>query len=166
MKISEIEAISLEDLTAQLEAKGISPRKLSGATVSSELPEGKVTFTEYSVVNTTIDDKESAFIVVHTDKGDKCTLSRLQAAIFKGTTEEAQKAIVATKKGDNYYLPTPEIVNPKLQGNQAAALKMLVGKTFNCKKVEGLRSTYKAEGYDSIEEVEIKPYITYALEAK
>ena len=172
MKITEITSKSIETLTAELKASGISEKKLDQARETSFLSEGEVKFVDYSINGDDATEKQQStkYICLTTDKGETVSMSRLQASLFIPQTEEVAeetlKAVARINGGTHegkFYLKTNTVINPFLQGNQASALKKLVGKTFICKHIPGLQSVYKSEGYFSAEEVETKTVTLFQL---
>lgn len=175
MKLTEISSKSVSEIEAILEAEGISKKKLSEARETSFIPEGEVKFVAFDIAgepekkdaNGNVTERSTRYVKLITDKGHVCSLSRLQGSLFVGS--DVESGISEIKTGNNagkYFLKNNTTPNTFLSGNQAQAMKTLIGKTFVCEHIKGLRSVYDENGYFSAEEVKTEPYTVFALTSK
>ncbi|PZX20134.1 hypothetical protein LX69_00587 [Breznakibacter xylanolyticus] len=166
MKITDnILHSSVEQIADYLIEAGISSSKLIGTYGNSFIPDGAVIkFTDFEIKGereTVVDGVKipsTRYIQLITDKGYVCSLSRLQASVFIGDPENGITEIQSGIHKGKFFLKTNTTPNPFLMGNQASALKKLVGKSFLCNHISGFRSIYCSEGYHSIDELQIEPY--------
>lgn len=165
MKIEEIQDLTIEDLTKQLEEAGINKNRLSGAMESNHL-QPKGTFTHFEVKG----EDNFKHVRVYTDKGDSISMSRIQARgtqFEDGKTKDSlNEADFMESQNNGFFLRSNMVVNSHLQGNQAAILKRIIGKKFEAKKVAYMTTVYNPDGYDSWDEVEIAPQESYELVIK
>lgn len=159
MKLAEkIAEKSIEEIVTLLKENGIKENRLNKAVAATYLP-GEVEFTDAEISG------EEGFVHIRmiTKSGDGISLGRLQAAGFVGEPTEKD---VLKSRNDTFYLRSNTTPNAWLSGNQAAALKKLIGKKFKTEKVTMLRTKFVDGGYDSIEAHETAPFDTYRLIAK
>ena len=180
MKLTAISTKSIDTLAAEMLENGISSKKLGEAREPSYLSEGEIRFVEYGYegepaekdAEGNITKQSTRFIKLITDKGESCSLSRLQASFFQAedmTPEALESKMMEVKNGKNagsFFLPSNVTANPFLQGNQASAMLKLVNKTFVCKQIKGVQSVYKEDGYWTPAEVVTKPVTLFALTQK
>lgn len=158
---------SVDVLTQELETAGISKRRLSEANGASFLPRiGK--FEAYGIDGDTgknedgsskIVDGKPVQSTVHVRIGtknmlDSISLSRLQINLHVGNP--TMESLRETRDG-SFFLPGNTIVNPALQGNQANAIKKLMGKWFVSEEVIGVGTAYVEGGLKDRDAVEFRP---------
>ena len=158
MKIQELNKMDVKELSAELLKMGIKNTKLEGAIGSVHLPsEGKFVSFEVRGDEPKAGEPDFRHIVVVTDKEDSISLSRLQLTAFGGSDEELKNNIMETgdtaKYPGTFYLKGNTTPNPQLTGNQAAALKKLIGKSFKAELVSLKRTKFIEGGISSMDEV-------------
>ena len=170
MKIIEkFEELSVEELTEQAKAEGISTNRLDGAFSSTFLPDKgkfeKVAFNGFNVGEIQPDGKAATentkHIVLVTSTGEQISLGRLQASGFVGTINP-DTDILESRSG-SFYLRSNTTPNPALTGNQIVVAKKLIGKNFTAKPVELQRTKFVAGGYATKDEHQTQVYKTYEL---
>ena len=163
MKLDEIKDLSVEELTAQLAEKGINERRLNGAMESNYLPKNG-TFDRFEVKG------ENGFehVRLYTKTGESISLSRLQARgfIMPENQTELTETDYTESQSNGFFLRSNFVVNPSLQGNQAAIIKKLIGKSFKAELVEYITTKYNENGYDSVDEVVTQNQESYVLTIK
>jgi len=169
MKIEE-KTTDIAKILEIAKANGIKETRLDKAATSSFLPE-KGKFVSWAIegeAEAEINGKkvDTRHIRLITDGGHSISVSSLQGAGFDGVPvlEEGKDIRYSEKAG--YYLRRNCTVNEDLQGNQAAVVAKLVGKTFQTEKKELQVSTFVEGGCQSIEDVEVKPKTFYKITVK
>ena len=171
---------TVADIEKMVKEEGIKESRLSGAFGASFLPKsGK--FESFGVDGETgLDEKGQPKMVDgkpvqntrHIRIGtanmlDSISLSRLQINLHVGgdiENEEAMRERLLLSRNNKYYLPGNHIVNPGLQGNQALAIKKMLGKWFVTSEVSGIGTNFVEGGFTSADQVQFKPVKAYKVE--
>lgn len=167
--IENITSVSVEELQVMLKENGISANRLDGAISVSYLPaSGKFVFAKFDGYNEgdempdgKIAENNTRHIRLVTEKGEEISLSRLQMSGFVGEINKEIDIVESAKK--TFYLRSNSTPNAFISGNQAAALKKLIGKSFTAEPFPMKRSKYVPEGFKDPADVKIVAADTYKI---
>ena len=112
-------------------AAGVKANKLSDAIATNSLP-AKGKFVGWSIETPTINGQKQAYIAIHCESGEKCSMNTLQAIVHIGTDKKEVVLKKVAKAGDfkDKYVVSGKSLNPHLSGNQAEVVARLLDKEF------------------------------------
>lgn len=169
MKIIEnLATLTVQQIAEMAKNAGVSENRLDRAVSASYLPEiGSFTTAGFDGEKIEADSTKgieasnTTHIRVATASGDSISMSRVQLSGFDGEPDLEKDVLQSAK--DTFYLRSNCTLNPSLAGNQAVALKKMIGKHFVANEYTVKRSKFVNGGVTDRDQIEIVPVKGYKI---